>query len=108
MFTLAQVNIGLNVASLLGIIYVLLGAIYSIIMVFFLVQRATRLTSWALSLYIIQAIFIPALMLLSGFILIFQGWRLDPILQFGQFLSFFVIIYFAIKDIVINAVYRNR
>jgi hypothetical protein len=48
------------------------------------------------------------LMFLSGVILIFQGWRLDPILQFGQFLSFLIIIYFAIKDIVINAVYRNR
>ncbi len=108
MFTLAQVNIGLNIASLLGIIHVLLGAIYLILMVFFLVQRATRLTNWALLLYIIQTIFIPVLMFLCGFILIFQGWRLDPILQFGQFLSFLIIIYFAIKDIVINAVYRNR
>ncbi|MBW4571772.1 MAG: Ycf66 family protein [Tolypothrix carrinoi HA7290-LM1] len=104
MFTLPQVNIGLN----LGIIYVLLGAAYLILMVFFLVQRATRLTNWALSLYIIQAIFIPVLMLLCGLILIFQGWRLDPVLQFGQFLSFLIIIYFSIKDIVINAVYRNR
>ena len=108
MLTLAQVNIGLNVASLLGIIYVLLGATYLILMVFFLVKRATRLTNWALSLYIIQAIFIPVSMFLSGVILIFQGWRLDPILQFGQFLSFLIIIYFCIKDIVINAVYRNR
>jgi Ycf66 protein N-terminus len=108
MFTLAQVNIGLNIASLLGVIHVLLGAIYLILMIFFLVQRATRLTNYALSLYIIQAIFIPVLMFLSGVIFIFQGWRLDPILQFGQFLSFLIIIYFAIKDIVINAVYRNR
>ncbi|AUB38467.1 putative protein family Ycf66 [Nostoc flagelliforme CCNUN1] len=38
----------------------------------------------------------------------FQCWRLDPILQFEQFLSLLLIIYFAIKDIVINAVYRNR
>jgi small-conductance mechanosensitive channel len=108
MFTLAQVNIGLNIASLLGSIHVLLGIIYLVLMVFFLVKRATRLTNWALSLYLIQAIFIPILMFLSGLILIFQGWRLDPILQFGQFLSFLIIIYFGIKDIVINAVYRNR
>jgi Ycf66 protein N-terminus len=108
MFTLAQVNIGLNIGSLLGIISVLLGAIYLILMVFFLFKRATRLTNYALWLSIIQAIFIPALMFLSGLILIFQGWRLDPILQFGQFLSFLIIIYFGIKDIVINSVYRNR
>jgi hypothetical protein len=108
MFTLAQVNIGLNIGSLLGIIYVLLGAIYLILMVFFLFQRATRLTNYALWLSILQAIFIPTLMFLSGLILIFQGWRLDPILQFGQFLSFLIIIYFGIKDIVINSVYRNR
>lgn len=107
MFTLAPVNIGLNVASLLGIIYVLLGAAYLILMVCFLV-KTTRLTNWALSLYIIQGIFIPVLMFLSGVILIFQGWRLDPILQFGQVILFLLIIYLTIKDIVINAVYRNR
>ena len=84
-----------------------MGAAYLILLVFFLVQT-TRLTNQALSLYIIQAIFIPVLMFLCGVILIFQGWRLDPILQFGQFLSFLIIIYFCIKDIVINAVYRNR
>jgi hypothetical protein len=68
MFTLAQINIGLNIASLLGTIHVLLGVIYLILMVFFLIQRTTRLTNWALSLYIIQAIFIPVLMFLSGVI----------------------------------------
>ncbi|WP_442939864.1 Ycf66 family protein [Nostoc sp.] len=52
--------------------------------------------------------FTPIIILLCGFILTFQGWRLDPILQFGQFLSFLLIIYLIIKDIVINAVYRNR
>ena len=108
MFTLTQVNIGLNITDLLGIIYFLLGAIYFILMVFFLEPRATRLTDRALSLHMSQAIFIPALIFLSGLILIFQGWRLDPILLFGQFLSFLMIIYFGIKDIVINAVYRNR
>ncbi|HYX13261.1 MAG TPA: Ycf66 family protein [Nostoc sp.] len=43
-----------------------------------------------------------------GIILFFQGWRLDPILQFEQFLLLLLIVYFTIKDIVINAVYRNR
>ena len=47
-------------------------------------------------------------MFICGFILVFQGWRLDPILQFMQILLSILIIYLSIKDIVINAVYRNR
>ncbi|MEH2165861.1 MAG: Ycf66 family protein [Nostoc sp.] len=108
MLTFAQVNFGANSASIMGIIYLLLAVVYLIFMVFWLVKRGIRLTSWALALYIIQAIFTPIIMLLSGFILVFQGWRLDPILQFGQFLLFLLIIYLLIKDIIINAVYRNR
>ncbi|MEH1890814.1 MAG: Ycf66 family protein [Nostoc sp.] len=50
----------------------------------------------------------PILMLLCGLILIFQGWRLDPILQFEQLLSFLLIIYLIIKDIIINSVDRDR
>jgi hypothetical protein len=108
MLTFAQVNFGANSATLLGIIYLILAVGYLIFMVFWLVKRGTRLRSWALALYIIQAIFTPIIMLLCGLILTFQGWRLDPILQFGQLLLFLLNIYLLIKDIVINAVYRNR
>ena len=108
MLTFAQVNFGLNLAGLIGIIYFLLAVIYFILTVVWLAQRGTRLTGWALALYIIQVIFTPIIMLICGVILFFQGWRLDPILQFEQFLSLLLIIYFAIKDIVLNAVYRNR
>ncbi|MEH2200853.1 Ycf66 family protein [Nostoc sp.] len=82
--------------------------IYLILTVAWLSQRGTRLRGWALALYIIQLIFTPIIMLLIGTILFFQGWRLDPILQFGQFLSLLLILYLSIKDIVINAVYRDR
>ena len=108
MLTFAQVNFGLNLAGLIGIIYVLLAIVYFILTVAWLAQRVTRLTGWALALYIIQVIFTPIIMLLCGIILFFQGWRLDPILQIEQFLLLLLILYFAIKDIVINAVYRNR
>ena len=107
MLTLAQVNFGANSANILGIIYLLLGVVYLIFMVFWLLKRGARLTSWALALYIIQAMFSPIIMLLCGFILTFQGWRLDPILQFEQFLLLLLILYLSIKDIVINAIYRN-
>ncbi|MHC5599327.1 MAG: Ycf66 family protein [Nostoc sp.] len=108
MLTFAQVNFGVNLAGLIGIIYLLWAIIYLILTVAWLAQRGTRLRGWALALYIIQLIFVPIIMLLSGAILFFQGWRLDPVLQFEQFLSLLLILYLSIKDIVINAVYRER
>ncbi|QKQ76744.1 Ycf66 family protein [Nostoc sp. TCL240-02] len=108
MLTLAQVNFGINLAALIGIIYLLLAIVYFLLTVAWLAQRGTRLTSWGLALYIIQVIFTPIIMLMCGMILFFQGWRLDPILQIEQFLLLLLIIYFTIKDILINAVYRNR
>ncbi|MEH2208701.1 MAG: Ycf66 family protein [Nostoc sp.] len=108
MLTFAQVNFGLNIAGLIGIIYLLWAIIYLILTVAWLSQRGTRLRVWALALYIIQLIFTPTIMLLSGAILYYQDWRLDPILQFEQFLLLLLILYLSIKDIVINAVYRDR
>ncbi|MEH2106444.1 Ycf66 family protein [Nostoc sp.] len=108
MLTFAQVNFGLNIAGLIGIIYLLWAIIYLILTVAWLSQRGTRLRGWALALYIIQLIFTPIIMLLNGAILLYQGWRLDPIFQFEQFLLLLLILYLSIKDIVINAVYRDR
>ncbi|MEH2240135.1 Ycf66 family protein [Nostoc sp.] len=108
MLTFAQVNFGLNIAGLIGIIYFILAIVYFILTVAWLSQRGIRLTGWALALYIIQVIFTPIIMLISGIVLFFQGWRLDPILQFEQFLLLLLILYLSIKDIVINAVYRVR
>ncbi|MEH2293547.1 Ycf66 family protein [Nostoc sp.] len=108
MLTFAQVNFGVNLAGLIGIIYLLWAILYLILTVAWLAQRGSRLRGWALALYIIQLIFTPIIMLLSGAILLFQGWRLDPILQFEQVLLLVLILYLSIKDIVINAVYRER
>ncbi|MBD2239555.1 hypothetical protein H6G35_23570 [Aulosira sp. FACHB-113] len=77
-------------------------------MVFLLFKRASRLGSIAFIIYLIQALLIPSIMLLCGFIFVFQGWRLDPILQFAQFLLTSLIIYFSVKDIVMNEISRNR
>ncbi|AUB38466.1 hypothetical protein COO91_04436 [Nostoc flagelliforme CCNUN1] len=48
MLTFAQVNFGLNLAGLIGIIYFLLAVIYFILTVVWLAKRGTRLTGWAL------------------------------------------------------------
>lgn len=108
LYYLAQVNFGTNSVSLLGIVYLLVSIPYFIFMIVWLAQRANILIGSALALYILQIIFVPFFMVLCGVILIFQGWRLDPILQIGQLLSFLMIIYLIIKDIVFNAIYRNR
>jgi hypothetical protein len=49
-------------------------------------------------------IFFAAVGLLCGFILLFQGWRLDPILQFGQFLITGSAIFFAVESIRLRGV----
>lgn len=78
------------------------------LMVFLLFKRSSRLGSKAFVIYLLQALLIPCIMLLCGLIFVFQGWRLDPILRVAQFLLTLLIIYFSVKDIVINEVYRNR
>ncbi|MBU7584187.1 MAG: hypothetical protein KAF91_14950 [Nostoc sp. TH1S01] len=105
---LMQVNFGLNTASLIGFVQIIFAVSYIITMIILLIQRARRLESLSLIVYIFQTIIIPIFLLTSGLILVFQGWRLDPILQFMQFLLTVVIIYLCIKDIVINGGYRNR
>ena len=69
-----MVNFGLNSASILGIFLAVAGA-----GLYFLRSVRPELSRD-------HDIFFAAIGLLCGFILLFQGWRLDPILQFGQLL----------------------
>ncbi len=87
-----MVNLGLNPASILGI----------------------ALAAAGLGLYVLRSfrpelsrdhdIFFAAVGLVSGLILLFQGWRLDPILQFGQFLVAGSAIFFAVESIRLRGV----
>lgn len=103
-----QINFGLNIASLIGFVHIIFAVSYLIAMIILLIQRSRRLESLSLIIYIFQTLIIPIFLLGSGLILVFQGWRLDPILQFSQLLLTVLIIYLCIKDIVINNGYRNR
>lgn len=96
---LMQVNYGINLTGLLGLIYIFLGIVYFISVIIVITRRANRPNYSALVLYISQAIILPILLVACGSILLFQGWRLDPILQFQQLLLFILITYFAVKDI---------
>ena len=108
MYYLAQVNIGATPVTLIGFAYILLSVVYFFFMIAWLIPRFSRLNPSAITTYILQIIFIPIPILISGSILVFQGWRLDPILQFSNFLLFLVLMYLLIKDITINVISRNR
>ncbi len=82
-----MVNFGLNSASLLGIFLAVAGA-----SLYFLRSVRPELARD-------HDIFFAAVGLLCGFILLFQGWRLDPILQFGQFLLTGSAVFFAVESI---------
>ena len=87
-----MVNFGLNSASILGLFLAVAGA-----SLYFLRSVRPELSRD-------HDIFFAAVGLLCGFILLFQGWRLDPILQFGQFLLSGSAIFFAVECIRLRAV----
>lgn len=89
---LAQVNFGTNPASLLGIFLAVAGpALYFIRFIRPGLERD-------------QDIFFAAIGLVCGFILIFQGWRLDPILQFGQLLLIGTTVFFAFESVRLRGI----
>jgi len=87
-----MVNLGLNFSSLIGIILAVAGA------------GLYFLRSWRPKLARDHDIFFAAIGLLCGGILLFQGWRLDPILAFGQFLLTGSAIFFAVESIRLRGI----
>ncbi len=93
------VNASLNWASIIGLIlffYGVLTAPLAIAQIFFILQRRSD-TSPAVIAKTITVLMQAAgrffLLPICGGILFFQGWRLDPTLQFGQFILAFGIIF---------------
>ena len=91
-----MVNASLNLASIVGIVLIIAGFVP-----FFKKSISTQYDP-----------FLVPVFWLCGLILFFQGWRLDPILQFGQFLLVFQLITQQLVLIVFhkknNAYYRNN
>ena len=87
-----MVNASLNWSSIIGLIlffYGVLTAPLAIAQIFFILQRRAVTSPAVIAKSVV--VFMQAagrffLLPLCGGILFFQGWRLDPILQFGQFL----------------------
>ncbi len=91
-----MVNIGLNPGAVLGI--VLFGAGAGL---YFLRSVRPELARD-------HDIFFMAVAVLSGGILFFQGWRLDPILTFGQLLLTGSAIFFAVESIRLRGLATSR
>ena len=87
-----MVNFGLNSAAILGIFLAVAGA-----SLYFLRSIRPELSRD-------QDIFFAAVGLLCGGILLTNGWRLDPILQFGQFLLAGSTIFFAYEAIRLRGI----
>jgi hypothetical protein len=86
------VNASLNWASIVGIVLAVGGA-------FLYFMR-----SFKPALARDYDVFFAAIGLLCGGILFFQGWRLDPILQFGQFLLAATTVFFAYESVRLRGV----
>ncbi len=87
-----MVNASLNWASIVGIVLAVGGAL-----LYFM-------RSFKPALARDYDVFFAAIGLLCGGILFFQGWRLDPILQFGQFLLAVTTVFFAYESVRLRGV----
>ncbi len=87
-----MVNASLNWASIVGIVLAVGGAL-----LYFM-------RSFKPALAREYDVFFAAIGLLCGGILFFQGWRLDPILQFGQFLLASTTVFFAYESVRLRGV----
>lgn len=87
-----MLNLGFGFQTLIGMILVFAGA------------GLYFMRTWRPKLARDHDIFFAAIGLLSGGILIFQGWRLDPILAFGQLLLTGSTIFFAVEAISLREI----
>ncbi len=91
-----MVNASLNWASIVGIVLAVCGA------------GLYFMRTFKPALARDYDVFFAAIGLLCGGILFFQGWRLDPILQFGQFLLAGTTVFFAYESVRLRGVATDQ
>jgi hypothetical protein len=96
-----MVNIGFNLASLLGFFDCILAICFFLGSIAVLKMPSGLISSIGIRLYIVQALILPLFLLVAGIILIFQGWRLDPLLIFALTLLNGSIIFLGLKDLIL-------
>lgn len=87
-----MINVNFNLASMSGIVLAVAGTALYV------------LRSWRPELSRDHDIFFSAVSLLCGGILLFYGWRFDPIMQFGQVLLTGATIFFAVENVRLRRV----
>lgn len=102
-----MINYGFNfnITFLLGLFDLILAiAIFIMTLSLILGRRGTQPNNSTV-FYIAQLILVPLSLLLAGAIFIFQGWRLNPSLQWAVLCLHLIIIFLVTKDFY---VYRDR
>lgn len=102
-----MINYGFNfnIAFLLGLFDLILAIAIFIMTLSLILGRRGIQPSNSTGFYIAQLILVPTSLLLAGATFIFQGWRLDPILQIAVLCLHIIIIFLVVKDFYI---YRGR
>lgn len=100
-----MMNFSFNFGSFMGFTQVLLAVAYFVISIIQVVKSVRSRKSKSgkntdLIFRIWQLTFIPIILLASGLILLFNSWRLDPLLQFQQFLMMIVASYLISLDLM--------
>lgn len=98
-----MVNFDLNICSLLGTLDILLAFGLPVIPLFVPNIHKDIIGVLGVKLYRIEVFVLFFNFFLVGFILMFQGWRLDPVLLFAVLLLHLTIIFLVCKDIIVFA-----
>ena len=106
----AVINVVFNLISLLGLLDLLLAVAFIVASIVFPIIRSRIVGEAGITLYVFQLFIAPIILLICGVILLFYGWLLNPPLQLAFFLLHLLIVYLAVKDVIIfNKLYdRNR
>jgi hypothetical protein len=89
-------------SSVSGVLYILLAVFFLVTAVLLLVQGDASRSSELRWLLLVQAIFVPIVLMFVGNVVLSVGWKLDPLLHLVFFLMNLVIIFLGVKDILIN------
>jgi ABC-type transport system involved in cytochrome c biogenesis permease subunit len=100
-----MINFAFNISSLLGLFDLILALATVGMSLSLILRRQGTQQNNRIVFEIVQLLIVPFSLLFSGAIFIFQGWRLDPILQLALLSLHSIIIFLLIKDFYL---YRGR
>ena len=92
--------------TIIGLFFVLGLLFYLILITVLIIKQIIKFRSSLLQ--VIELLFCPPALFISGTIWLFHGWRLDPILQLQQILLNSVVTYLVIKRVVNSSKNMNN